>query len=350
MGTMEYKDTALSCVAIGRFALSGHETNNNLPDTGSIAIGTGAGRYNNVSYNTFIGYESGIGSAGVAGMTGKEIVSIGAFSLNKLSTGSSNSTFGYAALFNNTTGNKNIAVGSKSLYGNQTGNYNVGIGDSALYFNSSLSSIATQGLGNIGIGSKSMWTNIYGSNNIALGREALVGNSDGDNNIGIGYRVGSSITNGSNNIFIGNSAGGLLNISNKLFIENSNADKDNALIYGDFAADSLNLNAIVNIRDYTRLGTQASGAPAIKMKKITGTNGAAGTLTSFTHGLTQAKILSVSIYINATSGNDISPRSTYIGYEYDSYVSPTAVAIRNVSGNDANIAGRPIRILITYEE
>lgn len=430
VGTMEFKDTALGCVAIGRFALSGNDAGsylNNKPDTGSIAIGTGAGRFNNTPFNTFIGYASGFGVASnTLGISGGETVSIGAYSLNKLQSGASNSTFGYAALFNNISGNKNIAIGSRSLYGNIIGNYNVGIGDSALYFNSSLSSTATQGLGNIGIGSKSMWTNIYGSNNIALGREALAGNNDGDNNIGIGYRVGNSITSGSNNIFIGNSAGGPSNVSNKLFIENSNADKDNALMYGDFAADSLLLNAKTLVRNqlglkntgdltgielgygsskqsdagkiqyggfggpahvlnivgagsiagagtdravkiwaeggtaingntdvdgFTRLGTAASGAPRIKTKKLTFTNGATGASTPIAHGLTQSKILSVSILINATTGNDVAPRNGFTGFSFDYFINASNIVIVNAGGgNDGSIVSRSGRILITYEE
>lgn len=358
VGSMEFKDTALSCVAIGRFALSGNDAGtylNNKPDTGSIAIGTRAGRYNNANYNTFIGYESGIGNpSNTLGITGTETVSIGAYSLNKLQSGSSNSTFGYAALFNNVSGNKNIAVGSKSLYNNIISNYNVGIGDSALYFNGSLAFTATQGIGNIGIGSKSMWTNIYGSNNIALGREALAGNSDGDNNIGIGYRVGTGITNGSNNIFIGNSAGGLLNVSNKLFIENSNADKDNALIYGDFGADSLNLNADVTIRDFTRLGSVSSGAPAVKMKKILVASGPAVNGNAnypFGGGITDSKIIGVNVLMTYSGTTKIPPGYIDVaGYEYNIQVQFNGITVINKNGNSANIGGKPISILITYEE
>jgi hypothetical protein len=91
--------------------------------------------------------------------------------------------------------------------------------------------------------------------------------------------------------------------------------------------------------------------PSVKMKKITVTNGAAGVQSAFPHGLIQSKILSVSVLINASvTGNDIAPRSTYANFEYDMFVSSTAINIRNIAGNDANIVGRPVRILITYEE
>lgn len=77
-----------------------------------------------------------------------------------------------------------------------------------------------------------------------------------------------------------------------------------------------------SIGGFTKLGDDAS-APKIKMKKLTLTNGAAGIVTPIIHGLTQTKILSVSVFINASTGNDISPRSTYTNFEYDYFVSPT---------------------------
>jgi trimeric autotransporter adhesin len=296
VGTMEYKDTALSCVAIGRFALSGSSSFNNSPDTGSIAIGTRAGRFNNANYNTFIGYESGIGNpSNPLGITGAETVSIGAYSLNKLQSGASNSTFGYAALFNNVLGSKNIGIGGFSLY-----------------------------------------------------------NVNASGNIGIGYDAGTGVTSGSNNIFVGNNSGGTLNVSNKLFIENSNADKDNALIYGDFAADSLNLNADVTIRDFARLGSISSGAPAIKMKKILvpagpAVNGNANYL--FGGGITDSKIIGVNVLMTYSGTTKIPPGYIDVaGYEYNIQVQFNGITVINKNGNSANIGGKPISILITYEE
>ena len=46
--------------------------------------------------------------------------------------------------------------------------------------------------------------------------------------------------------------------SHKLYIENSNADAGNALIYGEFDNDYLQLNATVKIRDVIELEPQAA--------------------------------------------------------------------------------------------
>jgi trimeric autotransporter adhesin len=261
VGAMEYKDSAQECTAIGRFALGGAPGVSIKKDTGSVAIGTWAGRYNNASYNTFLGYFAGKGLNSATPISGNDNVAIGTYSLQNL---------------------------------------------------------------------------VNGSQNVALGRFAGGATRSGSSNVFIGYNAGNKAT---------------ISNSNRLYIENSDADSTNALIYGDFAADSLRLNAKVNIRDFTRLGTQASGAPSVKMKKLTGVNGAASATTSFSHGLTQSKILSVSVFITSSvTGNDLAPRSTYPGFEYDYYVGASAIVIRNIASNDGSITGGQVRILITYEE
>jgi hypothetical protein len=351
-----FKASGAQDTAVNYNTTIGSNAGRNNKGNSTVLIGTSAGFYNKRSNIIAIGdsalFNNGTGVTDA--LQAVQNTAVGSKALFTNTIGAANSTLGNAALFNNVSGNKNIAIGLKSLYGNIIGNYNVAIGDSALYFNSSLSSIATQGLGNIGIGSKSMFTNIYGSNNIALGREALAGNSDGDNNIGIGYRVGNGITNGSNNIFIGNSAGGLLNVSNKLFIENSNADKDNALIFGDFAADSLNLNADVTIRDFTRLGSVSNGAPAVKMKKILVASGPAVNGNAnypFGGGITDSKIIGVNVLMTYSGTTKIAPGYIDVaGYEYNIQVQFNGITVINKNGNSANIGGKPISILITYEE
>jgi hypothetical protein len=107
----------------------------------------------------------------------------------------------------------------------------------------------------------------------------------------------------------------------------------------------------LSIEEYTNLGYDA---PKIKMKELsTTTSGASGGEIGEAHGLTQAKILSVSVLVNGAAGNDIPPNTSasfYPGYEYTFYVSSTSIFIRNSAGNHTSIANRPARILITYKE
>jgi hypothetical protein len=101
---------------------------------------------------------------------------------------------------------------------------------------------------------------------------------------------------------------------------------------------------------YTKLGDTA---PAIKMKELSGTtSGSSGGTVNIAHGLTLSKILSVSVLVNASTSNDIPPNynGSFVGFQYFYFVGGTNVVIENSAGNHTNIAGRPVKILITYKE
>jgi hypothetical protein len=227
------------------------------------------------------------------------------------------------------------------------------IGDSALFYNSIFVTDVTKGLYNMAIGNNALMENRGGSRNLAMGLKSLENNFEGNNNISIGHFSGL-INKGSGNIFIGTEAASTVDVSNKLYIENSAADSSNALLFGDFAADYLNLNAKVTVRDYTRLGTAASGAPAVKMKKIIIPAGPAanGVLNvPFGGGITDSKVLSVNALLTYSGTSKIPP--AYIdtpGYEYNIQVQFNGITIINRTGNSANIAAKPITVLVTYEE
>ena len=143
-------------------------------------------------------------------------------SLLSNTTGDNNVGIGLDALLNNTTGSLNTAVGTEALISNQSGAQNVSVGYEALFSNN--------GSFNTSLGSLSLTENTSGSNNTAVGQFALRFNSTGSGNIAIGAQAGA------------NESG-----SDKLYIENSPADSSGALIYGDFAADSLRINGKLNI-------------------------------------------------------------------------------------------------------
>jgi hypothetical protein len=297
----------------------------NIEGEGNTALGYQALRKNkNASGNTGIGH-----LALYTDSSGEDNTALGWDAMYSMKSGSSNTAIGHSALFNNITGTNNIALGKNSML-NATGSFSIGIGSGALENNTNNANVA--------VGINALTANITGSNNVAIGNGALR-NATGGYNVAVGIGAGTNETS-----------------SYKLYIENSIAGKDSALIYGDFAADSLLLNAKTVVRNnavvrgFTKLGGYSTDVPSIKMKKLTGVNGTAGTTTPFLHGLTQSKILSISVLINASTSNDIPPRSTYAGFEYDYYVSPTNIFIKNIVGNDGSITNRPVRILITYEE
>jgi trimeric autotransporter adhesin len=217
--------------------------------------------------------------------TGNRNTSFGANTLNAAGTGTRNTAIGTNVLPLNTTGNRNTAIGNTSLSVNTTGNLNTSVGESSMTLN-------TIGIENTAIGAGSLYSNVDGRYNTGSGRNTLTSNVSGWYNTASGYAalrtsignyntatganalynsigegntaegVQSSVTNttgnyntslgfqslfsnsiGNNNVAIGNQAGYFETTSDKLYIENSNANEDNALIYGDFNANILRTNS-----------------------------------------------------------------------------------------------------------
>ncbi|MEC4049813.1 hypothetical protein OX284_010270 [Flavobacterium sp. SUN046] len=159
-----------------------------------------------------------------------------------------NTSFGANSLLNPTisvaaqTGVRNVAIGSNVMPSLTSGNTNVGVGDFALFSN-------TSGVANTALGSGTLYSNSTGTNNVAIGRNSLTSansnfntavgfaalrtTSSGQSNTAIGFNAGYTNSTGNGNIFIGNQAGYNETTSNKLYIDNTTADANNTLIYGD---------------------------------------------------------------------------------------------------------------------
>lgn len=193
--------------------------------------------------------------------SGTRNTAIGANVLNANTTGTRNTAIGENTLFSNTTGGENVAMGAGTLFSNTTGNQNTSIGRNAMTTNSTgssntalgylalrdnssgdfntavgRSSLITNSTGfeNSSVGVNSLFANSSGQRNSAFGVQSSRENTTGSNNTAIGYQSLFNNTTGSNNVAIGNQAGFSETGSNRLYIENSNADSNNALIYGEF--------------------------------------------------------------------------------------------------------------------
>jgi hypothetical protein len=167
-----------------------------------------------------------------------------------------NTAFGVNVMPGLTTGRLNVGLGEFALFSNTTGITNTAIGSAALYSNSS-------GNNNIAIGRNALTTS-NADNNTAVGFAALRQNASGTNNTALGYEALRSVL-GSGNVGIGYQAGRLETGSNKLYIENSNADASSALIYGEFD------NNIVRANGTLQIGNPATTGYAIPTGR--GTNG-----------------------------------------------------------------------------
>ncbi len=221
--------------------------------------------------NVFIGYRTGYSNltgytnvfmgadAGYSNTEGYENVFIGTFAGYSNTTGHNNSFFGTRAGHYNTEGLYNCFFGKQSghrntigedncFYGHQSGRSNT-TGNMNVYIGGYSGCTNISGYGNVGLGSASGYSNTTGNYNLSLGQDAGWSNETGSENVYIGVSSGFNNITGSNNIFLGSYAGTNETNSNRLYIENSNADSTNALIYGEFDNDSLWFNADVKIKN-----------------------------------------------------------------------------------------------------
>ncbi|MBN1339564.1 MAG: tail fiber domain-containing protein [Bacteroidales bacterium] len=134
----------------------------------------------------------------------------------------------------------NVFIGNKSGEANIDGEFNIALGGEALKDN-------TTGDSNIAIGGEALEQNGAGNGNIAIGNRALFKNDNGFGNTAIGSQAGYQNISGDNNVFLGKMAGYNETGDKKLYIENSAAVPEDALIYGDFDLDQLTFNGKVGV-------------------------------------------------------------------------------------------------------
>lgn len=230
------------------------------------------------SFNIFIGFKSGftnttgsgniyIGNqSGYSGQNNSNNTFLGTYS-GQQTTGSYNTFLGYSSGQFNSTGARNTFVGQASGDDNSSGSYNAyfGAGSGGSYNGSNNTYLGYQTATWFGGGS--------GNNNVMIGYQAgsnstSTASFSGGNNVMLGYQAGlKTITgtfSGTGNVLIGYQAGsGSQKYSNKLFIENSNADSTAALIWGDFANNKLKLNGTVQVKNGTEIGKVQAGIKTI---------------------------------------------------------------------------------------
>lgn len=183
---------------------------------------------------------------------------LGGYALVQNTTGHSNTAIGNLCLDVNSTGTLNTAVGSGSL-----GNNSVGFGNTAIGVNALSNSLS--GFSSVGIGYRSgafdtiSLRNVYLGSNAGAGGQVSSDRHDKSNNVMVGYSSGEN-AQGDANVFLGFESGKDESGDNKLYIENSDADPSNALIYGEFDSNILRVNG--------KLGIETTGAPSDKLHVV----------------------------------------------------------------------------------
>ena len=154
----------------------------------TTAIGEGALASTNAdsANDTAVGHKALANSTGHPSLKSRN-TAIGAYALEKNTTGFRNTATGRMALRNNTTGHSNTAAGELALYTNTEGAYNTAAGNKALVSNST-------GNGNTAVGALAMKSNTFGAENTATGYRALFNNTSGVDNTAVGSRALYSAT------------------------------------------------------------------------------------------------------------------------------------------------------------
>ncbi|CAH0995363.1 hypothetical protein EMA8858_01484 [Emticicia aquatica] len=304
----------------------------------------------------------------------------------------------------NDTDTTNVAMGKDALKNNIStvtsnwGYYNVAIGFNSLYKTGS--SIFSQAASNTAIGKGALYNNTIGSNNIAIGNDAGHDADDSDKlyitpyrstfpliwgdfknhllgfngYLGIqtktpadvlhihdylyprSYARFTSTLSGStepNGLRIGISElnnGEIINYENNSLIFGTNALKRMTIAAnGNVGINTELPNAQLDVNGFTKLG---SDAPKIKLKKLTGTTkNFEGGNTLFLHELTPSKIIAINVLVEYSLDSTIPHGYTISnGYEFHFFQVSQYIVITTKTGNSSNILGKPIKILITYEE
>jgi len=200
-------------VFIGNNAGENDDLNNNR----NVFIGENAGRNNNDgSNNIYTGFNAGLNT-----VSGSNNIAMGSLALRDNVTGVNNIAIGWQTNSEG-TGSRNVIIGDNSGLKLGTGNDNVMIGATA--------------------GNRDELTS---SRNVYIGRYA--GGGDTNNNMPPYYEK-------SGNVFLGNEAGRYQTASNRLFIENTDADENNALIYGEFGTDNTTLGNLLRTNSEFQIG------------------------------------------------------------------------------------------------
>ena len=265
--------------------------------------------------------EYSIGLGYHARSTGNNSISIGhrclASNHNSVAIGYENRSLGQYSfsfgIFNNASGTQSMGLGNAN-YSNGFNSVSIGYSNQSLAY------------GSIALGNHLVSKSYTG---IALGNN----NNRSDNpNPNIHSSIDRIFQLGNGNSSIESNA--------LTILRNGNAGFGNSAI-------ALSPDSRLVIDGFTRLGIDA---PKIKMKEISGNMPALNANNSYPHGLTDSKILSITI--SAEVNNQFIPPN-YAGnpsLEYNYYWTAGSLYILNKNGNSAGLAGVPFKALITYKE
>ena len=187
----------------------------------------------------------------------------------------------------------------------------------------------SSGARNTYVGYRAGIDNVDGHYNVAIGHTSMLQATTGSRNTYLGYETGYFNSVGSGNVFIGHQAGKNSGGSNKLFLHNSAANSDQALIYGEFDNKYLRANSVFDVYSDR---TDIASIRAVK-------NYAEGTLTDIP-GVYGENTVDNFYGIGVDGkGGYIGTRGTVTGVEDDSYFGVSGFSTGGNAGRNYGIYG-----------
>lgn len=260
-----------------------------------LLTGTDSTFVNSGRFNTGVGYNTL--SSNTNGLTN---TAFGSFSLNNNETGSGNTAVGYNSMGSNQTSSNNCAFGSGSLESLTTGTNNVAIGLNASSFSTSGSNTVSIGR-RAGVFDQSSLQNVFIGSNAGAGGPTNASVHSKSRNVMIGYNSGEN-AQGDDNVFLGHQSGQDETGNHKLYIENTNADSDNALIYGEFDNNLAKVNGL--------LGVGVTGSPTDQLH--VSATGSEDAFRAQINGSTRFRIFNNGSIAMGTNNSGISSGDVYV--------------------------------------
>jgi hypothetical protein len=198
-------NTGYENTAVGRSALATNSTGYANTALGVYALNASTVAFGNVAVGHF---------AAAQNITGLNNVAVGISALNANQSGGENVVIGGFAQQSNSVNqvtaigvgalqvnqaNQNVAVGNQSLNKNTTGSSNSALGTGSLY-------LCTTGSNNTAVGANSLFNCTTQSGNTAVGTGALNNFNSGANNTAVGFQAAGFVTNPTNTTSLGYNA------------------------------------------------------------------------------------------------------------------------------------------------
>lgn len=226
-GTLSWSAIASSIDALSDAKSGGTDFTNSLL-LGSEAVAPASG---GALRNTGVG----LGNTLVTLSSGDDNTAVGFATLASLASGYGVTAVGAYAMTNAIGASRTVAVGYGAGQTVTSGEYSVFVGFEA-------GKTYLTGGSSVALGYRSLYV-ATGNHNVGVGLETLYTLNTGTNNVAVGNYAGAKITTGSGNVILGYTAGPTSNVSNSLYIDNTETNAP--LIHGDFSTNALTFNANV---------------------------------------------------------------------------------------------------------